>query len=442
MMIKIAQGKEKINSKGGNILIGTQNSNIGLEKMDHLTTSKTKHGEISHSDIVKMAVVLLANGKSDFSDIDLYRNDTLFQTVLNLKRVASSATFRQRLNELGESNSSQTLLDEQLVDHLRKVPDFGKLTIRSGSYIPLDIDVSVMLQPDCHKEKVSWTYHNAPGYAPIFCYAGTQGYMLGNELRPGSQHCSNGAIGFTKRCISKALKLGLKAEELLVRADSGHDDGDYFGALHGSGVKFLVKHNLRKESPEQYLGLAKHCGHRMPSREGKNIYRCTLSHYKPAGCEDIPMFLIVEVAERLTTPDGTPLLIPEIEVSSWWTNLPEDEAVCIELYHEHGTSEQFHSEFKTDMGLESLPSGKFATNALILNMAAIAYNCLRLIGQLALEGPEIPVRLDSTRRRLRSILQDMIYVGCKMISHANSICIKFGCDCLWFRCIKEICARC
>ena len=123
-MINIAQGKEKINSKGGNILIGTQISNTGLEKMDHLTTSKTKHGEISHSDIVKMAVVLLANGKSDFSNIDLYRNDTLFQTVLNLKRVASSATFRQRLNELGESNSSQTLLDEQLVDYLRKVSRF------------------------------------------------------------------------------------------------------------------------------------------------------------------------------------------------------------------------------------------------------------------------------------------------------------------------------
>ena len=312
----------------------------------------------------------------------------------------------------------------------------------SGSYIPPDIDVSMMLQPDCHKEKVSWTYHNAPGYAPIFCYAGTQGYMLGNELRPGSQHCLNGAIDFTWRCISKAVKLGLKAEELLIRADSGHDAGDYFKALHESGVRFLVKHHLRKESLEQYLALAKHCGHPMPSREGKNIYRCTLSHSRPAGCEDVPMFLIVEVAERLTTQDGTPLLIPEIEVSSWWTNLSEDEAVCIELYHEHGPSEQFHSEFKRDMGLERLPSGKFATNALILNLAANAYNCLRLIGQLALECPDIPVKLDAARRRLRSVLRDMIYVGCKMIYHAKSICIKFGCDCLWFKFIKEIYARC
>ena len=51
--------------------------------MNHLTTSKTKYGEFSHSDIADMAVTLLANGKSDFADIDLYRNDSLFKTVLN-----------------------------------------------------------------------------------------------------------------------------------------------------------------------------------------------------------------------------------------------------------------------------------------------------------------------------------------------------------------------
>ena len=45
--------------------------------------------------------------------------------------------------------------------------------------------------------------------------------MLGNELCPGSQHCSNGVIEFTQRCINKAEQLGLQAEELLIRADSG-----------------------------------------------------------------------------------------------------------------------------------------------------------------------------------------------------------------------------
>ena len=42
----------------------------------------------------------------------------------------------------------------------------------------------------------------------------------------------------------------------------------------------------------------------------------------------------------------------------------------IDLYSDHGTSEQFHSEFKTDMDIERLPSGKFATNQLVLTRIA------------------------------------------------------------------------
>ena len=41
-MTNITQGNEKVNSKSGNILIGTKISGMGLEKMEHLTTSKTK----------------------------------------------------------------------------------------------------------------------------------------------------------------------------------------------------------------------------------------------------------------------------------------------------------------------------------------------------------------------------------------------------------------
>lgn len=152
--------------------------------------------------------------------------------------------------------------------------------------------------------------------------------------------------------------------------------------------------------------------------------------------------MIVEVIERLTSADGQDLLIPEVEVSAWWTNLPESETVSIELYHSHATSEQFHSEFKTDMGLESLPSGKFATNALILNLAALSYNYLRRIGQEALNCKEyLPIKVDVSCRRLRSVLQDLIYIGCKFTRHANTIIVKFGRHCPWFNCFREVYAR-
>jgi hypothetical protein len=38
-------------------------------------------------------------------------------------------------------------------------------------------------------KSISFTYKMHDGYAPIFAYAGTEGYMLDCELRPGKQHC-------------------------------------------------------------------------------------------------------------------------------------------------------------------------------------------------------------------------------------------------------------
>ena len=82
-------------------------------------------------------------------------------------------------------------------------------------------------------------------------------------------------------------------------------------------------------------------------------------------------------------------------MTTWWTSLKLPAKQVIELYHQHGTSEQFHSEIKSDMDLERLPSGKFATNALMLSLGQVAYNVLRLCGQTAFS------RTASCRRRSR-----------------------------------------
>jgi hypothetical protein len=58
---------------------------------------------------------------------------------------------------------------------------------------------------------------------------------------------------------------------------------------------------------------------------------------------------------------GQRLLVPAIEIEGGWTRLTEPMADVIELYKHHGTQEQFHSEIKTDLDLERLPSGKFTT---------------------------------------------------------------------------------
>jgi hypothetical protein len=54
-----------------------------------------------------------------------------------------------------------------------------------------------------------------------------------------------------------------------------------------------------------------------------------------------------------------------------------------ELYKQHATGEQFHSEFKTDLDLVRLPSGKFETNKLVFNLAGLLYNVRKFLGNNA-----------------------------------------------------------
>lgn len=96
--------------------------------------------------------------------------------------------------------------------------------------------------------------------------------------------------------------------------------------------------------------------------------------------------IVFEVIERTIDKTGQTLLMPELEVATYWTSRADEPKTIFALYHEHGTMEQFHSEIKSELDLERLPSGKFATNSLVLHIGMLAYNLLRLIGQESLNA--------------------------------------------------------
>ncbi len=127
----------------------------------------------------------------------------------------------------------------------------------------------------------------------------------------------------------------------------------------------------------------------------------------------------MRVVERTSTAAGQMLLLPEIEIEGWWTSLDQvsysDEAI-IALYKDHATSEQFHSEFKTDLDIERLPSGKFATNDLIMTLSVYSYNILRWIGLIGLVGNISPVRHPAKRRRIKTVIQELMYLAARIIT--------------------------
>jgi hypothetical protein len=438
--MKIQQGNEEINSNGGILLAGGLLAGLeSLKKVDKMAMGKVKKGQISHSGILRSAAGLLCLGKTDFTDIETRREDVLFRRALALPKAPSEECLRQRLNGLAQSVATFDAVEAANLELLSQVKDYGCEKTPYAMYAPVDIDVSTLDNSGSHKENVSWTYQNYDGYAPIFAYLGTRGHMLANELRPGNQHCQKGTTEFVAKCLAAAKKLGVK--NALFRFDSGNDDAGLAELLLKSGQAFIIKRNLRHERLEQWLATARRVGEKMPSRAGKNVYVGMVSHLHPGGREELgPIFTVFEVTERLTdAKTGEAFLLPEIEVNTFWANLPEEAATIIELYHRHGASEQFHSELKSDIGLERMPSGRFATNNLFLRLALLAYNALRIIGQRALQmKAQLPVKLKVERRRLRSVMQDLIYIGCKLIRHAGAEILKFGRHCPWFGVFEKI----
>lgn len=123
---------------------------------------------------------------------------------------------------------------------------------------------------------------------------------------------------------------------------------------------------------------------------------------------------------------GQHLLLPVYPLEGWWTRLREAPERVIRRYQRHGTHQQFHAEGKTDLDLERLPSGKCDGNDLILHLRMLAYNCLRLLGQRGLTGMFAPVRHPVQRRRLKTVLQEILYRVAQFIRKARQRWLDFG----------------
>jgi len=410
---------EIIPTQSGLALLGLLLSKTKLtERLNQLPTETGADPEIPHSDIAKSYLGLLVQGKTEFDHIEAYRDDPFFKKCLHLEKVPSSSRLRQRLDEADE-----TWEDTVLEESARLIETSGmKITPCKDIYLPVDVDVCPFDNSDSDKEGVSRTYKGVDGFAPVFAYLGKEGYGINTELREGKTHCQKGTPQFLEETIDYAKSITDKP--LLFRLDSGNDSIDNIEVFKEAGVDWIIKRNLRRESKKRWVKLAKEEGELTNLHPGKVKY-LGKTEVKREDFDD-PLNVVYKVTVERTDPDGQMLLSPEIEVDTYWCSLkdlPPEEV--IQLYQNHGTSEQFHSEIKGELDLERLPSGYFETNGLVLHLGLLSYNILRLVGQESLKRDDLPLRKKGQRRRVRTIIGNLINLASKFVRHARRYKLKF-----------------
>ena len=396
---------------------------------------KRSQSQIKNGDILLSYIGLLCQGKTAYEDIrEMSADLDYYELALGITRsIPSAETLCQRMDDIGSSLRKNILDANVEMFHTYNIEP----TPISEKFVPVDLDVTPMDNSKTHKEGVSYTYKGFFGYAPMMAYIGAEGFLVNTELREGSQHCQCNTPAFLSETLNYSHQLTEK--QLLVRMDSGNDAAENLGILIEDGSWFIVKRNLRRgESKQEWLDKAKECCKdiRHP-RDGKTVY--VGSSWKDVNYTDfegnsktITMRIVYEVIERTMDKNGQFLILPDIECNTFWTNLDWNDDDIIKGYHAHGECEQYHSEIKTDMDVERLPSGKFETNELVLELTILAYNILRMIGQASLKSRRAPrSKHPVKRRRIRTVISNLIQIAGHVTTHGRRVILALGRSNIW-----------
>lgn len=381
---------------------------------------------IAGIDIIRSYCALLAQGKSDFVAVEQYRRDDFFRESLGNKDVPSEGTMRQRMDEYaGRMLGAISWASIEFLERT-KVP----LTALSTGHIPLDLDGFVLDNSGSKKENVERTYRQVDGYLCLPAYLGMEGWMVNQHLLPGSQHPQNGFISFIRETLGRVRQFC--QQKLLLRTDSAHDAlANLLELSRHRRVDYIIKWNPRKQDKQAWVQQAFSKGKISTPRLGKRVAVFSVKEKHTFADVDgiestITLRRVMRVIERTTDKKGQMLLVPDIELEGWWTSLSLSDQEIIELYKGHAICEQYHAEIKTDMDLERLPSGKFATNQLVMACGSLVYNILRFIGQVALVNAKGIIRHDAKRRRVKTVIQELVYFAGRLITTGRRLKLRFS----------------
>lgn len=387
-------------------------------------------GQYSDQDILLSKLGLICIGTPHFEAIDLVKSDRLFRSVFRISNLPSKETLRQRANKMAFKNEFALSALQQINFCLLKKYATPQ-PIKHTQLIPVDFDVTVLDNTGSKKEGVAQSYRpKIKGYAPMMTNIGNQGYLLNHQFRKGNAHSNcPGTLAYIEHCMQLARSI-CPNQKLLARFDSGNDaDQNIVLLTQLQNTYFIVKHHLKgrnvansKQTLIQYVMDNYSAKVKLPN----NTIRYFAEQPYLAGIYDDKGQFIQKSCRRILSVvelnndmnNGQPLLIPYRSLHMWRTNLPKSKyapKTIVDLYKDHGTSEQFHSEFKSELDIERMPSSKFKTNQLIFAIAQIAFNLLRIIGQLALHESILNPKKQYSRLRIRTVLLKIIFLPSRLM---------------------------
>ncbi|CAN5133879.1 hypothetical protein BH23GEM4_BH23GEM4_10500 [soil metagenome] len=363
--IRVEARRERLSSDAGALLLRELMDRLGYPALvrRHLSDSR-EMARVTHpqAELLRTALLLLAQGWSDHSDVELLRDDPVLRLAVSSRRsqrplraagrrepagLCSQPTLSRLLAGLG-SQQNRAGLGALLLEAAER-----RLGLSEGTRlreITLDLD-SIPLEVFGRQPGSAWNGHYGQRcYHPLVVRS-HEGDYLGAKLRPGNAHTAAGGLDFVLPILRRARRW---AERVWLRIDAGFPEPRLLGTLEAEGFRYVA----RLKGNARLARLAAPHLKRPPGRPpaGGRVWTHELRYRADSWTQDRRVVLVL--VERAGEQGS--LFLDHFFLL---TNAPRQEIdahALLERYRQRGTAEKDFGDFKQalDVSLSSTPRPK------------------------------------------------------------------------------------
>ena len=256
-------------------------------------------------------------------------------------------------------------------------------------------------------------YTGQRGYHPLLAVAAGTGEVLLARLREGRANTDRGAAHLLRETLGRVRYGGAKGQ-LTVRADSGFYTHSIVAVCRKMKVRFSI--TVRQHQSLRSLIEAIPEGDWTPIpywMEGAaDVAETSYTPFKSEP-EAAPVRLIVRRVKP--TPGSQLALFASYSYHACITNREGDTLELEADHRRHAEIENAIRDLKYGVGLNHLPSGRFAANAAWLAVQVIAHNLGRWTARIALAEPVATTK--TLRRRFLSLAGRLTHSARRLTLH-------------------------
>jgi hypothetical protein len=247
----------------------------------------------------------------------------------------------------------------------------------------IDLDSTICETYGLAKEgAVHHGYTKVRGYHPLLAVAAGTGDVLAARLREGRANTVRGAAHFLRETVSRVRHAGASGE-LTMRADSGFYAAEVVAVCRRTDVRFSITMRMHGSMRERLAAIPEDAWTPIPYWLEGGADVAEIAYTPFADRKDaIPVRLIVR---RVTPTPGSQLaLFTPYDYHPFITDRVGDMLSLEADHRRHAEIENAIRDLKYGMGLNHLPSGKFAANGAWLAVQVLAHNLARWTARLGL----------------------------------------------------------